>query len=182
MELVESIESLNRQLLDEFGLDSDTGRPIFRIVWSDDQYETRLVNHTDSGIELLYPEVRTVKKYPYIRDLYILERLVLIPDVNQRELPTAKLSYEPIWTYCDSDHSYIPPIWGATKFIVDTLYAAMGKKSLRKYVDSEKNTTPEGREERISELQAELFGNETETTDALRYKEGIVVPEHMKES
>jgi hypothetical protein len=45
-----------------------------------------------------------------------------------------------------------------------------------KYVDSEKNTTPEGRDQRISEMQMELFGDETEVGDALRYKEGIVVP------
>ena len=50
------------------------------------------------------------------------------------------------------------------------------RKSLAKYVDSEENTTPEGRDCRITKLQEELFGNETETGDALRYKEGIVVP------
>jgi hypothetical protein len=67
-------------------------------------------------------------------------------------------------------------MWEATKFIVDTLYAALGKRSMAKYVDDEKNTTKEGREERIKTLQDELFGNETETSDALRYKQGIIVP------
>ena len=71
-------------------------------------------------------------------------------------------------------------MWEATKFIVDTLYAALGKKSLSKYVDDEKNTTKEGREQRIKEIQSELFGNETDTGDALRYREGIVVPESYK--
>jgi hypothetical protein len=47
---------------------------------------------------------------------------------------------------------------------------------LAKYTDTEENTTPEGRDQRISKLQMELFGDETETGDALRYKEGIVVP------
>jgi hypothetical protein len=74
----------------------------------------------------------------------------------------------------------IPPVWSATKFIVDSLYAALGKRSMRKYVESEKETTPEGRDQRIDELKEELFGNETDTCDALRYKEGIVVPSNYK--
>jgi hypothetical protein len=56
----------------------------------------------------------------------------------------------------------------------------MGKKSLRKYIDDEKNTSPEGREQKISEMQAELFGNETDVGDALAYKEGVVVPSTYK--
>lgn len=179
---METLDVLNKRLVDHYGLDSNTGRPMFRIVWSDDQTEKRLMDVTDSGIALLQPEVREVKKYWYIKHLYVLERLVLVPEINQKDLPTDKLSYEPIWVYCDSNHQPVPPIWEATKFVVDTMFAALGKKSLKKYVDSEKNTTPEGREQRISELQTELFGNETETADALRYKEGVVVPNNYKTS
>jgi hypothetical protein len=173
---MESIETLNKRLVDHFGLDSDTGRPMFRIVWANDQLEKRLVATLDSGIQLLHPVVREVKKYPYLKDLYVLERLVVVPEVNQEELPTQKLSYEPVWGYHDGNGNPMPPIWEPTKFIVDTLYAALGKKSMRKYVDSEENTTPEGREQKIAKLHEELFGNETEVGDALRYKEGVVVP------
>ena len=92
--------------------------------------------------------MREVKKYPYLRHLYVLERLVLVPEENQYELPTAKRSYEPLWAFVDADQNPVPPIWTAVKFIIDTLYAALGKKSMRKYVDSELNTTKEGREQR----------------------------------
>lgn len=173
---MESIDELNQRLVDYYGIDSSTSQPMFRIVWADDQREKRLVAELDSGIQLLFPEVREVKKYPYLKNFYVLERLVVIPDVNKHELPTSKLSYEPIWTFCNDKREAVPPIWAGTKFVVDTLYAALGKKSLRKYVESEKETTKEGREERITELQSELFGNETDVGDALRYKEGIVVP------
>jgi hypothetical protein len=177
---MESIDTLNQRLIDEFGSDSDTNRPIFRIVWADDEIEKRLTDCLDNGVALLYPIVMEMKKYPYLKDTYVLERLVAVPEENKRELLAIKLSYEPIWAYRDDDDNPLPPIWSATKFIIDTLYAAIGKKSLAKYVDSEKNTTPEGREQRIIELQEELFGDETETTDALRYKEGIVVPNNYK--
>jgi hypothetical protein len=149
---------------------------MFRIVWANDQLEKRLVAHLDSGIQLLHPVVREVKKYSYLKDLYVLERLVIVPDENAAELPTQKLSYEPVWAYCDDSRNPIPPLWEPTKFIVDTIHAAMGKKSMRKYIDDEQNTTPEGREQRITKLHEELFGNETEVGDALRYKEGVTVP------
>lgn len=177
---MESIETLNQRLIDEFGIDSTSGQPMFRISWANDETEMRLMDRSDGGIEYLHPTVREVKKYPYLKDLYVLERLVAIPEVNLKELPASKLSYEPIWAYRDGDNNPLPPIWPATKFIVDTLLAALGKKSLRKYIDSEKNTTPEGRDQRISELQEELFGDETETGDAMRYGEAIVVPQSYK--
>jgi hypothetical protein len=178
---MESIETLNQRLIEHYGRDSNTRKPMFRIVWANDQLEKRLVDYIESGnglagIHLLHPEVREVKKYPYLKDLYVLERLVIVPFQDQDTLPVSKLSYEPIWAYRDGDDNPLTPVWPATKFIVDSLYAALGKKSLRKYVDSEKNTTPEGRDQRIKELEGELFGNETEAGDALRYKEGIVVP------
>ena len=180
---MEQIDVLNQRLINHFGIDSDTGRPIFRIVWANDEIEKRLIDELDNGIHLLYSQVMEVKKYPYLKDLYVLERLVVVPDINKHELPTSKMSYEPLWAYRDEKGNPLPPLWEPTKFVIDTLYAALGKKSLVKYVDDEKNTTPEGKEQRISELQGELFGNETETADALAYGEGIVVPSnYQKES
>jgi hypothetical protein len=174
--MAESIESLNKRLIDHYGIDSDTGRPMFRIVWANDETEKRLMAFTDFGIELIHPEVREVKKYPYLKDLYVLERLVVVPDINQHELPSQKLSYEPIWAYRDVNNNPLPPIWDVTKLIVDTLYAALGKKSLRNYIEPE-----EGKEDRIKKIQEELFGNETDVSDALAYKTGVVVPNTYKE-
>lgn len=175
---MESIDTLNARLVEHYG-DDGAGKAIFRIVFSDDQIEKRKIN-VKAGVHLLFPEVYEMKKYPYIQGMYILERLVEVPEVDEEELLQIKVSYEPIWCYCDADRNPLYPIWPATQFIVDTLYAALGKKSLAKYVDSEENTTPEGREQRIKKLQGELFGNETETMDAVAYKEGVVVPTNYK--
>ena len=172
MELTERIESLNKQLVDEYGLDTSTNQPIFRIVWADDQREMRLVKEIN-GIQLIFPVVREMPKYPFIKSLYILERLVVVPEMQQKELADVKLSYEPVWTFCDKNRVYLPPTWPASKFVVDTLYAALGKKSLAKYKEG---NLEEEKEQRISKIGEELFGNETEVTDALAHKEGIVVP------
>jgi len=126
------------------------------------------MNCTPEGIQLLHSEVFLVKKYPYIKSKWVLERLVVIPDFQQDELPVSKLSYEPIYTFD------IFPSMQAILFIVDTVYAALGKKSMAKYVDPD--TSEEVRQNRIKELHQELFGNETDVGDALAYKQGVTVP------
>lgn len=183
MELTESIESINRQLVDEFGIDTSTGRPIFRVVWSEDQLEKRLVDCTPEGLYLLYPEVREVKKYGgWIREKYILERLVIVPEVNEKELPTTKLSYEPLWVFHDKEDKPVPPAYWACKFIVDTVYAAMGKRSLAKYVDEEAKNPIESREKRIKDYEEQLFGDESGLLGTTITGESIIVPHPQKES
>ncbi len=170
---METIETLNQRLADYYGVDTSTNQPLFRIVWSEDQFEMRKTDRLDSGIQLLYPVVRQCRKYNYIKDTYILERLSVVPEFQREELADLKLSYEPLFAYRHENGTPLPPIWTATKFVIDTVYAAMGKQSLRKYLE---DNSPEAVDERINKLQQELFGNETEVGDALRYREGVVVP------
>ena len=170
---METLEVLNQRLIDHYGIDTVNGLPMFRIVWANDQVEKRLVDTLDSGVKLLYPIVREVKKYPYLKNLYVLERLVIVPEINQDELPVSKLSYEPVWAYRDEHGKALPPIWIPTQFIVDTLYAALGKKSIRKYTE---DVSPEALDKRITDICDELFGDENDITDAMAYGEAIVVP------
>jgi hypothetical protein len=180
MELAERIDSINKQLRDEFGLESSINEPMFRVVFSDDQREMRLGDYNDftpSGLFIRsVREVREVPKYQWIKARWVLEQLSVVPEVNMLELPTVKLSYEPLWIFENQSGDYLPPRYDAAKLIVDTMLAVKGKTSLRKYVDSEANTTTEGRQNEITKLQQELFGNETPATDALAHKTGVVVP------
>lgn len=180
MELSESIESINRQLIDEFGIDTITGDAMFRVVWSNEQREKRLVEMTLEGLKLMYPQVLEAKKYPWVIDRYVLERLVVIPEMNRDELPANKLSYEPIWVFRDNNDNYLPPRFDASKFVIDTMYAAIGKKSLRKYIDEEAKNPEEYKEIRVNKLCEELFGDENDVTDALAHGDGIVVPNNYE--
>lgn len=178
MELAESIESINRQLIDQFGIDTITGLPIFRVVWSEDQVEKRLTDRTESGLLLLAPTVMVLPKYKqWIKERYILERLVVVPEINRAELPESKLSYEPLWVFRDKNDSYIPPAFWACKFVIDTLYAAIGKSSLAKYVDEEAKNPEEQREKRIQQLELELFGDESGLLGRTITGEASVVPQ-----
>ena len=182
MELTEPIPSINSQLVELFGIDTISGLPMWRVVYSNDQLEKRLGtydDYTEGGIYLrTVREVREVPKYrQWIPDKYVLERLTIIPDINKEDLPTSRMSYEPMYVFEDSHGKYLPPKLNACKFAIDTVYAAEGKHSLAKYVE------PEGENEnRVAKLQEELFGNETSVGDALAHGYGVTVPNQYGES
>ena len=192
MELVEPIEDLNSRLVDHFGISSDNGDPIWRLVWSDDQVEKRLGTYDDITPNGLYirtvTEVREVPKYKqYIQQKFILERLVVIPDMNLPELPALKLSYEPIWTFEDKDGNYLPPRWDAIKFIIDTIYAAQyGTHNLKKYVDDESSQEAaiEKKTKEVDSIMEHLWGEQSAFSDGIKSKEIVMLggKEFVKES
>lgn len=179
MELTEKIETINNQLINLFGIDTISGQPIWRVVWSEYQFEKRLTFYTDSGIQLLRPEVRMLPKYKqWVQKKYVLERLTIVPEINQDELPTTKTSYEPMYVFENKHGQYLPPRLDVAKFIIDSMYAAQGKTSLAKYVEEE-----DAKEKRIDDLQEYLFSDETDVSDHLSRQTGVVVPSnYTKES
>ena len=173
---MESIEILNQRLNDYFGHD-DLGRPIWRLVWSDTQFEKRLTNYTLEGLELITPIVMELPKYSYIKERYVLERLVIVPEFQQNELPVEKISYEPMWTFESNKKEFLYPKWEACKHIIDTIYLAIGKSVTAKYKDPDSGKSPKEliaeEAERVKQIQQDLYGNETSTGDALAHNEGV---------
>src|SRR5258706_5451002 len=169
---LETIESINKRLIDHFGL-FENGEPNFRVVWSEDQREKRFMAYTDEGFALLIPEVREVRKYSYIRDKYILERIVPVPD-SASEL-TTKLSYEPFWTFEDDRGFPVPPKFEMAKLLIDTLIENLwtaGHKAPIQTPEEEQNTA-EGIKHRVDVLEEALYGNESKITDSLRLDSAV---------
>ena len=182
---METVESINSQLRDLFGVDTVTGREMYRISFSDDQYEKRLGTYTDYTREGIYlrtvTEVREVPKYKqWIRHKYILERLTIVPDVNAEDLPTSKLTYECIFVFENFKGEPLPPRIDVAKIAIDSLHAGMGKSNMAKYKDDYSKYTEEERNKRINELMEYLW-DPSDNADALVAREGIVVP-HPKET
>ncbi|MBI3334381.1 hypothetical protein HYZ97_02755 [Candidatus Pacearchaeota archaeon] len=176
MELRESIESINAKLLYEYGVEISAGNlPKFRVVFSNDCYEKRLTDRTDEGFELIQPEVRLLPKYKqWIHEKYILERLV--PVVGETDLVT-KVSYEPAWVFQDKNGNYLPPFFDGCKFVIESIFSAIDKANTHtKYKD--KNISVEERRAELKKVEQELFGNETDVSDALSYGTGVVVTEN----
>lgn len=184
MELIEPVETINKRLKDLFGIDSITSQPIWRVIWSEDQLEKRLMDVTDEGFQLLVPEVREVKKYNgFTKDRYILERLVLVPEYQQAELAGAKISYEPMWTFQDDNENYLPPKFEACEFIIVTVLKVQhGPKGLKRYVDPE--ATEEGylleKKKRVDNIVDELFGDQSGLDGSTVTGESIIVPPNFE--
>jgi hypothetical protein len=184
------LELINNQLIDSFGVDTITGQPIWRIVWSDDQFEHRHGTYEDITPAGLYlrtvTETRLVPKYrQWIHQKYVLERLVVVPEQNADELPTAKVSYEPLWTFEDKDGEFLPPKYEAAKFIIDTVYAAQyANHNLARYKDPESNQEEsiELQRQRVDSLVEELFGDQSSLGGTTVTGESIIVPRKYGDS
>src|SRR5215510_8856820 len=141
--MAENLETVNDYLACNWGIDTEDKQPIYRVVWAPDQYEKRLMDHTDSGIQLLHPEVREVPKYSYLPAAFLLERRALVPADQKNELAGIHKSYEPLWCFVDHFGNPVRPTIQACSFIIDCVNAAMGKSSLAKYKDPNIGATPE---------------------------------------
>lgn len=179
-QLVESVDSINKQLADKFGIETTTGRPMWRVVWVNDQREIRFQEWEDYSPEGIYlrtvTEAREVPKYePEYQDRYVLEHLVVVPITDERTLPTAKLSYEPIWYFETQYGDYLPPRFDVSVIVIDSVNAAMGKQSMARYVDPRNKVDgAEYNRQRIDTLVKDMFGEEKEQTTLPG--ERVVVP------
>lgn len=171
------VEDINKLLKDKYGEDS-LGQAMWRVVWSTDQYEMRLTQHTDAGVSLLFPEVRELPKYKqYVKDRWVLEHLVIIPVTSLIELPATQLSYEIIHTFWDKNGNYMPPSFPACKFIADVVQAAMeearnGTGNLTRY----KQSTDEAKQASIDEyndIYNSLYGDESGLDGKIVHKQGV---------
>lgn len=188
MELTESIESINQHLIDMFGIDTITGQPIWRVVWSEDQFEYRLGtydDYSDGGIYLrTVTEVRWVPKYrQWVPEKYVLERLVVVPVMNSDEIPDTKVSYEPLYVFEDKNGNYLPPKFEACEFVIKLIYSVQyGDKSVARYKDPEDSVEAslEIKRKRIDKIQEELFGDESGLLGTTITGETIIVPQNYK--
>lgn len=162
----ETMKVLNSRLIDYFGK-FESGDANFRIVWSDDETEKRLVSHTVNGVELLFPEMAIVPKYAYIKARFILERIVPIPNIDSPEMLDKKLSYEPIWVFENAKNEALAPNWEVTNILIRTLLDQnLYRNGPYKIAEGEGNTTEE-LEYRAEKMEELLFGDESAISTAL---------------
>ena len=186
-DLPESIESINEQLLKNHGKMLGTEFPIWRVVWSDDQLEHRkgVFHYFDDSGNFQRSEVgvKEVRKYEYLKERYILERIMPLAGQNAEEIKANhNLSYEPVWVFEDAKNQYLPPLYRACDFVIHQILKQAAKTVGAKYKDpdSDPKAARHNKSERVDKLIEDLFGNETATGDLLNYKEGIAVPSNYE--
>lgn len=178
---MDTIETINYRLKRDYGFFEHTYNQLWRVVYSHDQFEKRLITHSDEGFELLEPIVITVPKYRQWADnFYILERALPVPEFVESDLAD-KWSYEPVWIFKDKNNNPLPPLWEVCQIVINQVYKNSAQAIGAKYKDplndlADPKIAKEVKQARIDNLKQQLFGNETDTTDALTYKSGVVVP------
>lgn len=181
-----TLQQINEYLGRDFGYFEGT-HPHWRVVWSNDQFEKRWTKFTPEGFELINPEVREVPKYrQWIHNKYVLERLLVIPNFVETDL-IDKWSYEPIYHFdFGFTTEFSDTFYAACKFIVDIVYSASAKSVGVKYKDPDIGESAEETEEirlkRLEGIEQELFGNETDISDAIAHKQAVVVPRNFETS
>lgn len=183
-QLPPEIRRLNRELKRHFGMDSDDMAPMWRVSWSDDQFEQRLSKYTPAGIELLFPEVQLLPKYQWIAGRWILENRVLVPEVSRAELNGAVKSYECIYAFPTRRGQPIVPSFPACKFLADAILAAKGKESLGpKYAHPLAGMKSEEikhhKKMEIDKIMEELFGDESFLMGRTITGEAVAMPQEF---
>ena len=142
---MEDIKIINRLLAERFGKLYD-GRPIFRVVWSEDEFENRFGKYSVyAGHVFMRQEVgmMRVKKYRNIaQERFVFERLITIAKLPQeivQENPEAvKGSYEPLHVFkfppdAIDNGVYVKPSWNACESLAYfALYGRVKSASERK--------------------------------------------------
>lgn len=173
--VIEPVEVINRRLQENYGETEEKGNrlPNYRIVWSEDQMELRRTDRTREGFQLAHPVVMELPKYrQWIQKKHVLERLTVVPIINEQDLPSSKLSYEPIWVFEDAKGRALPPVWPMCKFVIDGIHDRMAQAgAYTRHPDH--NETKEELDARLKEIEAYLYQNETDVGDALATKNAI---------
>jgi len=120
-------DRINETLADRYGRNYRE-EALFRVVWSDDQTESRLGTFEDFYHGVVYlrtvTEVREVLKYSYLPARWILERWIpgeFLKDTHNEVPSTYNGSYEPLYVFQDAQGNALPLYEEATHALVQSL-------------------------------------------------------------
>lgn len=182
---MENIKRLNKKLDETYGR-SDDGRPFFRISWSDSQTEKRFGTFrewlgTGPGAIFLreYTGVSERRKYPDIRERWVLEKLIFPSSLGIHDWDLINGSYEPIWTFEGPGGSYQKPEWWACEMICKiAIYGPAAKITQADEEEIEQKAFDKAVAHNLDILQ----NDEPDLVNAMRHGEAIVVPTTFEKS
>lgn len=121
------IELINNRLLDKYGKTFE-GLPRYRVVWADGQTEHRKVEY-ENGQKLVWPKILEVKKYPYLKLMWVLESWVYGSPSSSEVVTTYGGCYEPVWSFRDKDNNPLRPNWKVVELLCEAAQVGIEKKS-----------------------------------------------------
>ena len=133
------------------------GDPTFRVVFSDDQTERRegIYNDYYGNIYLrTVREVRTVKKYPWIKGKWILERWASGEIAYHPSLETNKDGvYVCVYIFQDVNRNYLPPLLKVCTIIISNL---LHPRNLSQALNQDKEIEEKEDEKEIDAIEKEI--------------------------
>lgn len=152
--------------------------PIFRLVWSEDQFELRRGTFNEFYGKIFLREVtgvRQVRKYNYIHEKWVLEQWYPPQFCNQEELPESRRgSYEPIYVFQDKRGNALPVKKAVIEYIIHTRFQP-------KESDLHRKTRYQAEDEAISAADSAYYEDALEVNGSvtdllLHHGEGIAMP------
>jgi hypothetical protein len=171
---MESISVINKRLEQLYGKSID-GRPNFRIVFSDTQYEKRYGTFEVYVGPLFLREetcLKEVPKYSYISGKHVLEELRFGDFPDQ---PFVTSSYEPLWTFEDKDRNALAPIWDAVEIVVVSRLEGT-HKALTGVKRDFKQEERDAKQRDIAEVEQIMFGGTDGVHEMRNQKVNFVKP------
>lgn len=133
------------------------GKPVFRIVWSDDQLEKRIGQFHDFYGEIYvrtFNGLREVRKYPgpEYRERWVLEKFIPMNNPEVWESLAQGGVYEPIWVFRGPNGTYQKPTWKAVQFLIGMLLGEKKKMSQSDIDDQEETLLADEINQNFQEL------------------------------
>lgn len=173
--MTKNVTEINRLLKQHYG-DDLTGRPRFRVVWADGEVEKQFGEFEDYYGNIFlrrYTGVREVKKYPWIGQKWILEKLMVNPAPDT--IVGAAYTYECIFVFQNANAEYLPPVFEVAKIVIDTLlYGTPMTKGQRESQDAQALA------KEIEFFEDYIGGDYSDLAFALRHGEAVAVPGEVK--
>jgi hypothetical protein len=179
---VENIKIVNKYLLNVYGKALDNS-PRFRVVWSEDVFETRrgfFEDYTEAGIFLRrYQGVRRVKKYSYLVDRFVLEAYT----PEQRSSPEIEDGdrYEPLFVFDKKGQFLTPETW-ACDYVIHRYLLAMGGEVQKRTDSMDAQAHEEEIDKEAQKFVAYMEEDDSNIMQRFRNQEAVIVPSGYKES
>jgi hypothetical protein len=182
------IEAINKTLADRYKVFD--GRPMFRLVWSEDQLEVRKGTFTDWYGQIMIRQehmcVREVKKYWYFQaPCWVLEKLIFMHSQSALddlclELVTARNgTYEPLYPFWhDGKKIHLPVVHDVVEYIIHAVHnpQKMTESDHRAIMEKEEKSEVEYFEAELeNDARSDLFVFENSSFVSLnqkRFREG----------
>jgi len=170
------VDLINKELRN-FGL-NEYGESIFRCVFSDDQVEKRKGEFNEFYGSLFVRRVKGVKevrKYPWIKRKWIIERWASGKLAYHPDLETDKNGvYICVYVYQDVNGNYLPPLLKVALIVVNQLLNPRSKSEALAQ-DEEQLKKEEELEVQKIEEELKIQADEAATKDPKSYRESASI-------